>query len=158
MIRVSCTSYLMRRMVVRSCSSLCSFRWTNPTKLRDPFTPSGLKGYVGGSGNRQCQKHLHHRMGPQAHARGNYLDSRKGVWMVSGNKCRRNIGHCFDLSRQWLVFFWYLWSVWNLFNVDSVDMIGRFSLLARQTTYVPNVRSQIRTLGNVQHTPNISTP
>lgn len=26
-----------------------------PTKLRDPFTPSGMKGCVGGPGNRQSQ-------------------------------------------------------------------------------------------------------
>ena len=43
----------------------------------------------------------------------------------------------------------------GLFNVEGVGVIGRSSLLARQTTYVPIDRGQTRSSGHVQHSPNI---
>jgi hypothetical protein len=44
-----------------------------------------------------------------------------------------------------------------LFNVGGVGILGRPTLLARQANYVTKDRGQTRTLGRVQHSPNIST-
>jgi len=143
----------MRRVVLGPRSSLVRSGGQDPTKLRDPFAPSGKKGCVGGSGNRLSQDHQHHRMGPPSHARGDDDRSCKGAAIVINQQYRRSIRCCFGLPRQRRVVQRCRWCAWNVFNVGGAIGLGGSSLLAGTTAYVPEVRGQTRTSGRVQHTP-----
>jgi hypothetical protein len=148
--------HLMRRAVFGSCSL--------PVRSGDQVPPScvilsRLREWKDAQGGRATDKAKTSasRMGPQSLAHGYDTFSRKGVCIISNRSHRSFIDGNSGLPGFSPESGWRDRCAWYLFNASGCWDPGGSSLLARMTACVPKARGQTRTLGHVQHSPNIDT-